>query len=162
MTSYSRQKSGQPHSTFSEGRIGRISKRQTKLLWEPDNWWMLKSLLQEILELSWAILKPCLDSCPPEAGPVGSTHGPALATALQASLWTWILWPQHFNNLSLCKHSSYNLVSCSVPQRKPSDSSGHLPEPKTQHRAYLVRNKHGKCHADGRLPWCLSSWRWGL
>ena len=53
---------------------------------------MLKSLLQEILELSWAILKPCLDSWPPEAGLVGSTHGPALATALQASLWTWILY----------------------------------------------------------------------
>lgn len=72
------------------------------------------------------------------------------------------LWPQHFNNLSLCKHSSYNLVSCSVPQSKPSDSYGHLPEPKTQCRAYLVRNKHGKCRAEGRLPWFLSSWFWGL
>ena len=32
------------------------------------------------------------------------------------------LWPQHFNNLIFLTHSNYNLVICSRPQRKPSNS----------------------------------------
>lgn len=151
MTSYSMQNSEHPRCTIwsNEGNRGNKQKSFETLMFS-EYWNLYCRKLWSLLGLPWnlgwipAFTKQVLWS---------PDKGQALPTRPAGFPWSLISYDHSiFIIWVFAIHSNYNLVSCSVPQRKPSNSSGYLPRSETRGWAYFVRNKHGECHSDGRLP----------